>query len=137
MHILKLFLSTFVGCFVLDMLWLGLIAKTLYNDAIGHLLRKSNETLAPNWPAAMLVYVAIVIGILFFALPKADNNYALGFLWGALLGLVIYGVYDFTNYSLLATWPLKITLIDFIWGMVLCGLTTCFALFMQRWLVQA
>jgi uncharacterized membrane protein len=114
------------------MLWLGVIAKTLYNDSIGFLLRKSNETFSPNWPAAVLVYFIIAIGILYFALPKAGNSYIMGLLGGAMLGLVVYGVYDFTNYSLIANWPLKITLIDFIWGMVLCGLTTCFAVFMQH-----
>jgi uncharacterized membrane protein len=116
------------------MLWLGLIAKALYNNSIGFLLKKSNETLAPNWPAAVLVYFAIVIGIIYFALPKAGNSYGMGFFWGAMLGLVIYGVYDFTNYSLIANWPLKITLIDLVWGMILCGLTTCFAVFIQNWL---
>lgn len=116
------------------MLWLGFFAKALYSDSLGYLMRKTNDVFTPNWPAAILVYFAIVIGILFLALPKAGNSYTSGMLWGAVLGLVIYGVYDFTNYSILANWPLKITLIDFVWGMVLCGLSTCFAVFMQNWL---
>jgi uncharacterized membrane protein len=91
--------------------------------------------MAPNWPAAMIVYCAIAIGIMCFVLPKANGNYMLALVWGALFGAVTYGIYDFTNFSVLANWPLKITLIDFIWGMVLCSLTSCFATFMQKYFI--
>ncbi len=133
MQLLKLFVLTFVYAFVVDMVWLALIAQNIYAESIGTLLRKSGNSMMPNWPAAMLVYVAIVTGILCFVLPKAGGNYALAFAWGALFGAVTYGVYDFTNFSILANWPLKITIIDFIWGMVLCGLTSLFANFIQQW----
>jgi uncharacterized membrane protein len=134
MHFFKLFLVTLVACFFLDMLWLGLIAKNLYSEALGPLMRKSNGLFAPNWPAAILVYLAIATGIICFSLPKADHSYLLGMGWGAVFGMVIYGVYEFTNYSILANWPLKITIIDLAWGMLLCGLTTCFAVFMENWM---
>jgi uncharacterized membrane protein len=35
---------------------------------------------------------------------------------GALFGLVVYGVYDFTNYSTLRQWPFVVTLADVAWG---------------------
>lgn len=134
MQIIKLFFLTLLVCFTLDMIWLGFLAKNLYQDSIGNLLRMSNGVMSPNWVAASLVYFAIVIGIIFFALPKADGSYLSGLCWGALLGLVIYGVYDFTNFSILANWPLNITLIDFVWGMFLCATTTCAAVFFKNWL---
>lgn len=136
MPLIKLFFSALIACFCLDMLWLGLIAKGLYGDSLGHLMRKSNDVFTPNWPAAVVVYLIIALGILCFALPKAGDSYLMGLFWGAILGLVIYGVYDFTNYSILANWPLNITLIDFTWGMILCGLTTCFAVFIQNWMAS-
>jgi Predicted membrane protein (DUF2177) len=34
----------------------------------------------------------------------------------ALFGLVVYGVYDFTNYSTLRQWPFVVTLADVAWG---------------------
>ena len=36
--------------------------------------------------------------------------------FGALFGLVVYGVYDFTNYSTLRQWPLVLALADTAWG---------------------
>jgi uncharacterized membrane protein len=37
--------------------------------------------------------------------------------FGALFGRVVYGVYDFTNYSTLPQWPFVLTLADVGWGM--------------------
>lgn len=132
MKLLILFLATMISVFVLDMIWLGVIAKNVYAQNIGLLLRRSGDSMTPIWWAAALVYVFIALGILFFVLPKAQGNYFLAFSGGVLLGLVTYGIYDFTNYSILAKWPLTITLIDFTWGMTLCGLSSLFATFIQN-----
>ena len=48
------------------------------------------------------------------------SGYLMNFLTGALLCLVIYGVYDFTNYSTLKDFPLKVALADAAWGSVVC-----------------
>jgi uncharacterized membrane protein len=132
MKLITLFLATMISVFILDMTWLGLIAKNIYAENIGMLLRKSGEAMTPIWWAALVVYVCITLGILFFVLPKAQGNYLLALTGGAILGVVTYGIYDFTNYSILANWPWQITLIDFIWGIVLCGLSSLFANFIQN-----
>lgn len=132
MKLIILFLVTIMSVFIMDMIWLGVIAKNLYAQNIGVLLRKSGEVMTPIWWAAVVVYVCITLGILFFVLPKAHGDYFLALAFGALLGVVTYGIYDFTNYSILANWPWKITAIDFIWGIVLCGLSSLFAAFMQN-----
>lgn len=124
MKTLLTFLSIYITCFILDMFWLGLIATNLYKNAIGDLMRKSGSTLTPNWPAAMIVYFIITMGIMMFVLPKVENTPVQALLWGGCLGAVIYGVYDFTNYSVLNNWPLSITLIDFLWGITLCAFSS-------------
>ena len=132
MKLIILFFVTVISVFIMDMIWLGFIAKNLYAENIGMLLRKSGETMTPIWWAAVVVYVCITLGILFFVLPKAHGDYFLALACGALLGVVTYGIYDFTNYSILTNWPWKITLIDFTWGIVLCGLSSLFAAFIQN-----
>jgi hypothetical protein len=37
---------------------------------------------------------------------------------GGMLGLVVYGVYDFTNDSTLRQWPFVLALVDVAWGVV-------------------
>lgn len=132
MKLITLFLVTIISVFIMDMIWLGIIAKNIYAQNIGMLLRKSGDAMTPIWWAAVVVYVCITLGILFFVLPKAQGDYFLAFSGGVILGLVTYGIYDFTNYSILANWPWKITFIDFVWGMVLCGLSSLFATFIQN-----
>lgn len=129
-----LYLATLVFVFILDMLWLGGLAKSIYRENIGFLLRKNSMGMAPNWPAAAVVYIAIATGIIYFVLPRAHQEPMHALFWGMLFGAVTYGIYDFTNFSILANWPFKITVIDFIWGIILCGISSLFAAFIWRWI---
>jgi len=52
-----------------------------------------------------------------FVIPRA-STVPLAAAYGALFGLVVYGVYDFTNYSTLRQWPLVLALADVAWGAV-------------------
>lgn len=126
---LKVFILSLVFCFIMDMLWLGFVAKAIYQQELGSLLRKSNGAMAPNWISAMLVYLALIAGILFFVIPKSPNSYYYTCLNGALFGLIVYAVYDCTNYAVLQNWTLKITIIDILWGTFLCSSTSGFALY--------
>lgn len=132
MTTLKLFFSTMILVFVLDMLWLGIIAKSIYAEALDTLLRKSADGLDPNWFAAILVYIAISAGIVFFVIPKANDQILLALYWGIGFGAITYGIYDFTNFSILRDWPLTITLIDFGWGMTLCGISSVLTQYMKN-----
>jgi uncharacterized membrane protein len=64
-----------------------------------------------------------------FALPRVDPEHlavsSLG--WGALFGLIVYGVYDMTNMATLENWPVRMVWVDICWGCFLCGVTTWFA----------
>src|SRR4029079_14786626 len=78
-------------------------------------LRLADGGIAPNWPAAFVVYVLLGTGIALFVIPRASTLSSAA-AYGALLGLVVYGVYDFTNYSTLRQWPFALTLADTAWG---------------------
>lgn len=133
MKLITPFIAAILSCFVLDMLWLGLIAKNTYQTELSGLLRKSGDAFMPNWSAAVIVYLAIALGIVCFVLPKAQANLSLAVIWGAVFGLVTYAIYDFTNLAILANWPLKIALIDVVWGTVLCSATSVITVLVQRW----
>ena len=127
-----LFIVTYVFCLVLDLIWLRVIAKNLYINDLWSLLRKQGSEISSNVPSALLVYAIMTFGILYFVLPGTRNNYIQVLINGAIFGVVTYGIYNFTNYALLANWPLKISLIDLSWGIVLCALTSCFALSIRK-----
>ena len=43
--------------------------------------------------------------------------------YGALFGWILFGVYDFTNYSTLRNYSLTFAIVDTVWGGVTCALT--------------
>jgi uncharacterized membrane protein len=100
---------------VLDGMWLGVLMKNFYRDQLPPIVRLVDGGIAPNWPAALVVYVLLGAGIALFVIPRA-STVPLAAVYGALLGLVVYGVYDFTNYSTLRQWPFVLVLVDVAWG---------------------
>jgi len=92
-----------------------MLMKTFYRDQLAPIVRLADGGIAPNWPAAFVVYVLLGVGIAVLVMPRAPTV-PLAAAYGALLGLVVYGVYDFTNYSTLRQWPFVLTLADVAWG---------------------
>lgn len=121
---ITLFFITFVVFFVIDMLWLGLIAKNIYQQQIGTLLKKD-----VNWTAAIIFYVLFIIGLVVFVIQPAvvADRFVDVLLYGALFGLITYATYDLTNLATMKDWPIKITLIDLAWGTFLGTSTSTLA----------
>jgi uncharacterized membrane protein len=134
-HGLKVYGLLLPVLFVLDYLWLGLLAADLYKRELAAFLRLDGDHLAPVIGAALVVYLAIPLGVVLLALPRVSAERwvlsALG--WGALYGLILYSVYDMTNYALVKGWPLKLSLVDMAWGTALNALATLAAALLDRW----
>ena len=113
---LELYLISFVVFFAVDLLWLGIIAKKLYQKEIGHLLKTD-----VNWIAAVVFYLLFIGGLVVFVLmPAVDaGSLSKAILLGALFGFITYATYDLTNLATMKDWPLKITFIDLAWGTIL------------------
>lgn len=109
-----------VAFFLVDILWLGFVAKNLYAKYIGHLMAKKT-----NWPGAIIFYLLYVVALLFLvvypALEKGDLRFAL--MGGGIFGLLTYGTYNLTNLATLKDWPAIISMIDMIWGTLLNVMT--------------
>ena len=114
-HTIKLAAIGAVAFMVLDGVWLGLLMKNFYREQLAPIVRLADGGIAPNWPAALVVYALLGTGIALFVIPRA-STVPLAAAYGALFGLVVYGVYDFTNYSTLRQWPFVLTLADVAWG---------------------
>lgn len=101
--------------FVIDMLWLGVVARGFYQSQLGHLLGDI------NWTAAILFYFVYLVGLSYFAtLPALERgSLVLALSAGALFGFFTYATYDLTNLSTIRDWPLLITIVDIAWGTVL------------------
>ena len=107
--------------FIIDMLWLGVIAKGIYNKYLGYLMA---ETI--KWPSAILFYLLFIFGLVFFAI---NPGLEAGSFWkavclGALFGFFAYMTYELTNHAIIRDWPWQIVIIDIVWGVVLGGLVS-------------
>lgn len=121
MEIIKKYFITLVIFFFIDILWLGFVARNLYLENLGHLMRDKT-----NWLAAIIFYSFFIGGLIFFVINPAlkKESIAYAFLAGALFGFMTYSTYDMTNLATLKDWPLKTTIIDIAWGTFLNGLTS-------------
>ena len=127
----KLYLSTLVAFFAIDMLWLGLVARNMYSKYLGFLLSPK-----PNWMAAIIFYLLFIVGLIVFAVIPGLKAESLktALLLAALFGLVTYATYDLTNLATLKNWPLGITIVDMVWGVVLSCIVTWISFLVGKWL---
>ena len=120
MDFLLMYLFAFSIFFVVDLLWLGVFAKNFYNKYLGFIMAKKVV-----WPAAIIFYLLFIFGLVYFAIAPAvdEASFTVALQNGALLGLLCYATYDLTNLATLKDWPLKVTIIDLVWGTFI-GTTT-------------
>jgi uncharacterized membrane protein len=110
---LAAYVATLVVMVALDMVWLGVIAKPLYQQGVGHLLAER-----PNVPVAVLFYLVYAAGLVTFAVASQAPGGAWGktLLAAALFGFFAYATYDLTNLATLKDWPAGLSVIDMAWG---------------------
>ena len=129
---LKLYALTVPVFFIIDLIWLGVVAKGFYQKNLKYILSPN-----VNWTAAIIFYLMYIAGILIFAvLPGvAKDSVRHAALWGALFGFFTYATYDLTNLALLKDWPLNIVVVDILWGVVLCTVVATLSFYIARWLI--
>ena len=101
--------------FLLDSFFLYFI-KDLFNNQIFDI---QNSNLQINFIGAIFSYFFIILCLYWFIIK--DNKPILD---AFILGICIYGVYEYTNYALFKNWKFKTTVIDTLWGGILFSLST-------------
>jgi uncharacterized membrane protein len=130
-YYLKLYLASLVVFFAVDMVWLGLVASSFYKKHLGYLMAPTI-----NWYAAIIFYLLFILGILVFVILPGikENSLQNTILRAVLFGLITYATYDLTNLSTIKDWPLTVTLVDLVWGMVLSTIVSVAGFYVAKWL---
>lgn len=117
--------------FLIDMLWLGFIARNFYQDKIGHLMGDI------NWVAAVIFYLIFLLGLTYFAIYPSvtTSSFLAAITLGLLFGFFTYATYDLTNLATLRDWPLSVTVVDILWGSILGMSVTCgtYLIYVSLW----
>lgn len=100
-------LIAFISLIILDLIWFSLMKKY-------YPVTRSNINIYSAIFVWLLLCSAIAVQI-----PK---NISEAIVYGLLVGLVVYGIYNFTNLAILKEWNIKIAIIDTIWGTINCGI---------------
>ncbi len=122
----KLYLIALPVFFLIDLIWLGLVAKNFYKTQIGFLMKPDI-----NWAAAIVFYLVFITGLTIFVIMPAieRESWTHALLFGVLFGCVTYATYDLTNLATLKDWPFLVTVVDLAWGTALGALVSVITYF--------
>lgn len=108
--------ASLVTLVALDLLFLGVVARRFYDDALGPLRRATVYV-----PAAAAFY-ALYLGVVFGWAARGASSPRDAALRGAGVGLVAYGTWDLTNWAVIANFPARLVPVDVAWGITLTAL---------------
>ena len=119
------FLVSAVIFVLIDSMYLSFI-QTFFNEQI---TRVQGSSMKLNVPALMLSYIFLILGLNYFIIePHKSAQEAF------LLGIIIYGVFETTNYALFKNWSLVTVLVDTLWGGCSFAITTYLVNILRKWL---
>jgi len=110
-----LFLISAILFVVIDFVYLNLIKNYFTNQV----KTVQGSPLKVNLLGVVLCYIFLIFGINYFIIRPKKSAYD-----AFLLGILIYGVYETTNYALFSNWSILTVMMDTLWGGVLFALVT-------------
>lgn len=110
---LRAWLGTLAAFLIIDLAWILLVVRSLYEEQVGSLMRES-----PDMVASALFYVAYTAGIVYLAVQPALQAASIrpALLRGAAFGALAYGTYTVTNYAIFQDWTMTLLVSDILWG---------------------
>ncbi len=123
---MKAFFVSLLSFLVLDAIWLGFIMKDFNLRQLSDIGRIEDGVFRVWYLPAAGTYLLMAIAITVFVFPRtaALPNYFAIFGYGALLGLIVYGVFDLTNLAILKNYPVPFVVADVAWGATVFGMVT-------------
>ena len=118
---------SYLACIVLLML---VDAPYLYTNSKMYekkTIAVSGKTYTKRYYSAVIVYLALALGIVFLALPRMRKNSLKNratdaILYGGIFGLTSYATFDFTMHFMFEDWDLGVSIMDSVWGGILCSI---------------
>jgi uncharacterized membrane protein len=103
---------------LLDAMYLYFI-RHYFNDQIQ---KVQGTPIKLNYYGIVMCYLTLILGLNYFIIGDMSSPHKI--LDAFLLGIVIYGVYETTNLSILQDWSMKTVVIDTLWGGIVLSSTT-------------
>lgn len=112
---------------VLDLIWLGVVARDFYRQGLGELMAEN-----VNMLAAFGFYLVYSIGLFVFVVQPAlaSGDWKSAAMMGAFFGFVAYATYDLTNLAVIKGFPLNVAVVDMAWGASVSAITAAATVFL-------
>jgi uncharacterized membrane protein len=111
----KEIILTGVVLLLLDAAYISL-TKSLWDVQIATIQRVSMQIRVLG---AIVCYTLLILGLYYFILRTRRSPFD-----AFLLGILVYGVFDSTNYAMFKKWDWKIAGMDTLWGGAVFAMTT-------------
>ena len=108
------FLTILVVMLLLDSVYL-FFTKNIFGEVVAKIQRTAMQL---RLEGAVIVYLLLALGFYYFIVKPGRSAWEAG-----LLGLIIYGTFDFTNYAMFKNYDLMTAIMDTVWGSILFALT--------------
>ena len=123
------FITVYILLVALDFVWISFVANKKYKKELGHMLMtdESGKMKVRYLPTAIL-YVFLTILIMLTTLPFFE--FGINFVntgYAFMMGVLLYGFYEFTNWAILKDWPRGVILVDVLWGGVIVSVASVVA----------
>jgi uncharacterized membrane protein len=112
---LKQIIISAIAMLLLDFVYLSGFSK-FFNDLVTSI---QGTKIKFNPVGAILCYILLIGGLNYFIIARRKSLQE-----AFILGIVIYGVYETTNLTILSKWSPKAVALDTLWGGILFALTT-------------
>ncbi len=124
--IIRTYFVSLILFLALDAIWLLFIAQDFYQKNIGSIMKDE-----PNLYAAGLFYLIFLAGLTTFVTYPAvmKKSWMQALALGAFFGFVTYATFDLTSLALLKDFPVKVVVVDLLWGAFIGGSVSVCAYF--------
>ena len=102
---------------VIDLFWLSIFLGKYFGNMV---FKIQGEKMVINKNIAFLSYLCIILSIYYFIIMKDNGKMELD---AFLLGLFVYGIFEFTSGAIFKKWESLPLFVDTLWGGVLYWLT--------------
>lgn len=123
-----LYLSTALVMLPLDLLFLGVVAKSFFTSQVGDML--GTVRLTP----AVIFYLLYVVGVLVFVSGPAGTTWKSALMFGALFGFFCYATFELTSMALLKHWTWSVVGVDIAWGVFVTATSATLGLLLANWI---
>lgn len=113
-------LVTFVLFIVFDLIWFSVSLNTIYDPTFKN-IQKEIPLYSSRIIGGIYAWILLGFGLNYFVTPISKTPKE-AFMNGFLYGLIVYGVYNGTNYVTFNKWNKNIFLFDNLYGSFISGI---------------